>query len=171
MTREEAARHFKEQLDVFGGEHAEAMKVAIEALSVDAEPKRVLQGYNKGANIIQTIRHEELTQIANTRKAVESADAVPQTEHDREWIIGCIKHDGFIHTHRFDKANQIILEALKARPTGEWILYENQRQEDVDNGNYLYICSECGKSDIHAKTQKVPFCWWCGADMKGGDSE
>lgn len=46
-----------------------------DAPSADAEPKRVLQGYNKGANTIQTIRHEELTQIANTRKAVESADA------------------------------------------------------------------------------------------------
>lgn len=44
--------------------------------SADAEPKRVLQGYNKGANTIQTIRHEELTQIANIRKAVASADAV-----------------------------------------------------------------------------------------------
>lgn len=44
--------------------------------SADAEPKRVLQGYFKGANTIQTIRHEELTQIANTRKAVESAEAV-----------------------------------------------------------------------------------------------
>lgn len=34
--------------------------------------------------------------------------------HDREWIIGCIEHDGFIHTHRFDKANQIIHDALSA---------------------------------------------------------
>ena len=32
MTREEALEHFKEQLDVFGGEHAEAIKVAIEGL-------------------------------------------------------------------------------------------------------------------------------------------
>lgn len=52
------------------------------------------------------------------------------------------------------------------RKTGRWILHENQRQEDVDNGNYLYICSECGKSDIHAKTQEVPFCWWCGSKME-----
>lgn len=37
----------------------------------------------------------------------------PLVKHDREWIIGCIEHDGFIHTHRFDKANQIILEALQ----------------------------------------------------------
>ena len=34
MTREEAIQHFKEQLDIFGGEHAEAIKVAIEALAV-----------------------------------------------------------------------------------------------------------------------------------------
>ena len=41
--------------------------------------------------------------------------------HDRDWIIGCIEHDGFIKTHRFDKANQIILDALSAdRPT-KWI--------------------------------------------------
>ena len=33
MTREEAIQHFKEQLDIFGGEHAEAIKMAIEALS------------------------------------------------------------------------------------------------------------------------------------------
>ena len=39
----------------------------------------------------------------------------PMPEHDREWIIGCIKHDGFVKTDRGDKANQIILEALKAQ--------------------------------------------------------
>ena len=67
-----------------------------------------------------------------------------------------------------------IVNALEYAPTieperkrGKWILHENQRQEDVNNGNYLYACSECGKSDIHAKTQEVPFCWWCGADMRG----
>lgn len=47
-------------------------------------------------------------------KESRSAEAVPQMEHDREWIIGCIEHDGFIKTDRFDKANQIILDALSA---------------------------------------------------------
>ena len=51
--------------------------------------------------------------------------------------------------------------------TGKWILHDNQRQEDIDNGNYLYICSECNKSDLHAKSQEVPYCWWCGAKMEG----
>lgn len=34
MTNEQAIIHFKEQLEVFGGEHHEAMKVAIEALDL-----------------------------------------------------------------------------------------------------------------------------------------
>ena len=61
--------------------------------------------------------------------------------------------------------------AQSERKKGRWILYENQRQEDVYNDNCLYICSECGKSDLHAKTQKVPFCWNCGARMKGEQDE
>ena len=32
MTNEQAIAYFKEQLEIFGGEHHEAMKVAIEAL-------------------------------------------------------------------------------------------------------------------------------------------
>lgn len=61
--------------------------------------------------------------------------------------------------------------AQPERKKGRWILHESQRKEDVACGNYLYICSKCGKSDIHAKTQEVPFCWWCGADMRGGEDE
>jgi hypothetical protein len=53
-------------------------------------------------------------ELVDRIKALPSAEAVPQMEHDREWIIGCIKHDGFIKTDRFDKANQIILDALSA---------------------------------------------------------
>lgn len=80
---------------------------------------------------------------------------------DREW--GRCKRGG-----DFEDACCAIENAptIEERKTGRWILHENQRQEDVDNGNYLYICSECGKSDIHAKTQDVPFCWWCGAKME-----
>ena len=50
------------------------------------------------------IKHADKTQTINVQHTVD---------HDRDWIIGCIEHDGFIHTHRFDKANQIILEALQ----------------------------------------------------------
>ena len=35
----------------------------------------------------------------------------------------------------------------------------------------VFICSECGHWDIHARTQEVPYCWWCGAHMEGADDE
>ena len=50
------------------------------------------------------LKHADKTQTINEQHTVD---------HDRDWIIGCIKHDGFIKTDRFDKANQIILEALQ----------------------------------------------------------
>lgn len=64
-----------------------------------------------------------------------------------------------------------IESAQSVQRTGKWILHDNQRQEDVDCGNYLYICSECGYSDLHAKTQDVPYCWHCGAKMSGGEQQ
>ena len=51
------------------------------------------------------LKHADKTQTMNEQHTVD---------HDRDWIIGCIKHDGFIKTDRFDKANQIILDALSA---------------------------------------------------------
>lgn len=51
--------------------------------------------------------------------------------------------------------------------TGKWILCDEQREEDIDNGNYRYLCSNCNYADIHAKIVKVPFCWHCGAKMEG----
>ena len=56
------------------------------------------------------LKHADKTQTMNEQHIIN---------HDRDWIIGCIEHDGFIHTHRFDKANQIIHDALSAE--AEWI--------------------------------------------------
>lgn len=53
------------------------------------------------------------------------------------------------------------------RKKGKWLLSDEQRREDTDNCNYLFFCSNCLHSDIHAKTQEVPYCWWCGANMRG----
>lgn len=69
--------------------------------------------------------------------------------------------------------NKTICKAIKALPSadvqsvrhGHWMLCEDQNQDDVNNGNYLYVCSNCNHSDIHARTVDVPFCWFCGAKM------
>lgn len=47
MTNEQAISHFKEQLEIFGGEHHEAMKVAIEAIETHI-PKRPIEKYADG---------------------------------------------------------------------------------------------------------------------------
>ena len=96
-------------------------------------------------------------------KTLPSADRPNDAiDHDKEWIIGCIQHDGFIHTHRFDKANQIILDALADRPSGEWL------QIDMDLSGFFYqgyYCSECN----HVYKLKCNFCPNCGARMEGGN--
>ena len=38
------------------------------------------------------------------------------------------------------------------------------------NQNRYCRCSECGKGDTQAISQRVPYCWWCGAKMDGGEN-
>ena len=40
------------------------------------------------------LKHADKIQTINEQHTVD---------HDRDWIIGCIKHDGFIKTDRFDE--------------------------------------------------------------------
>ena len=88
-----------------------------------------------------------------------------QIEKDSEGTLGLYGDNWqFINTIRK-------MPTIERRPRGHWILQESQRQEDVDNDNYVFVCSECGKADIHSKATIVSFCWNCGADMRGGDAE
>ena len=92
-------------------------------------------------------------------------------DHDRDWIIGCLEHDGFIHTHRFDKANQIIHDALSAEAVqGEWI------QTVAGNGwNEWGVlkCPFCGATieDKQYRSWEYNFCPNCRAKLEGGGSE
>lgn len=96
------------------------------------------------------LKHADKMQTMNNQHTVD---------HDRDWIIGCIKHDGFIKTHRFDKANQIILEALQADAVqGEW---------DSNQACSICGCQPWYEHDIHT----LRYCPNCGARMKGGDYE
>ena len=103
-----------------------------------------------------------ITESAND--ADEKNDEVierPIIEHDREWIIGCIKHDGFIKTDRFDKANNIIVDALEScdRPSGEWIF------EPKDAIELMFTkpkCSVCGFESADG----LHYCPSCGARME-----
>ncbi len=61
-----------------------------------------------------------------------------------------------------DEAIDMAIKALeKEQERGKWILESREIY-----GNYRYRCSECGHTDIQAKTQEVPYCWYCGASME-----
>jgi hypothetical protein len=68
-----------------------------------------------------------------------------------------------IWTGYFDGIPTAQPERIKAR----WVLAENQRPEDMENDNYLFVCSNCGSTDLHSKRVPVSYCWDCGAYMIG----
>ena len=60
------------------------------------------------------------------------------------------------------------LEQVKDRPHGEWI------DTDVtyeDTGDVERRCSNCKHGDRQSPSAVVPYCWYCGADMRkeGGE--
>lgn len=50
---------------------------------------------------------------------------------------------------------------------GEWIPIG---EVDKDN-NQQVECSHCHAGDLHAVGVEVPYCWRCGAEMRGGTNE
>ena len=116
MTRNEAIQRLKLLKGSFCVDTETALDMAIEALS--AEPNDDIEG---DIDFHCDLKHNRMTWYNNITESpndvVETDDEV--IDHDREWIIGCIKHDGFIKTDRFDKANRIILDALE--PSGDLI--------------------------------------------------
>ena len=66
---------------------------------------------------------------------------------------------GYISAEEIDKIPTVdVRENVK----GEWIKIRPKY-----NGKMLYECSNCHKSDVHERGAEVPFCWHCGADMRG----
>lgn len=117
------------------------------------------------------LKHADKTQTMNDQHTVD---------HDRDWIIGCIEHDGFIHTHRFDKANQIIHDALLAE--AEWIPCSKRLPRTGDD---ILVTFSDGEVDIiisarpkawvkyeEANNLIFPVAWMpLPKPYKGGDSE
>ena len=46
------------------------------------------------------------------------------------------------------------------------VALKEQRREDIENGNYMYNCSNCDCGDLHSMAVNVSYCWNCGADMR-----
>ncbi len=142
MTREEALQHFKEQLDIFGGEHAEAIKVAIEALSAEAVPK--------GDDLISREAAKDIAFRSPffSDALIEELDALPSADRQRgEWI----------------ETAQDYYETVNKKGGGV--------NEDTEYFTDDIACSECLTkfSNIDNETERFNFCPNCGADMRGED--
>lgn len=154
MTREEAIDILVGVIAANSEEENEALAMAIEALK--REDHDGCDGCRYEANY-------ELSLPCVGCKQNYVDKYVPMPEHDRDWIVGCIKHDGFVKTDRGDNANQIILDALSAdRPKGEWIDTGNDKEHLHPLSARWYRCSVCGL-ETNAKTN---YCFDCGADMR-----
>lgn len=59
-------------------------------------------------------------------------------------------------------------EHHKEERKGKWVYRSITPDED---GNLQANCSVCGAGEKHASSMvgKVPFCWKCGADMRGAE--
>ena len=85
----------------------------------------------------------------------------------RQAAIDAVK-EAYENDEMFDGYEYRLQELPSAQPErikARWILAENQRPEDMENENYLFVCSNCGSTDLHSKRVPVPYCWNCGAEM------
>lgn len=165
MTREEAIQICKEVRHCLWiadeqktttiwdkGAVSEAMLMAIEALKRET---------HDGCDGCMYEHYEELTEPCASCKQNYMDRYIPMPKHDRDWIVGCIKHDGFIKTDRGDKANQIILEALKADRLTDGDLISRQAAIDAlyDKGSSMTAWGEplaMKWSDIQKYIEQLP---------------
>lgn len=84
--------------------------------------------------------------------------------HMRTSLGNCDPMGGFCTS-----VNTDICEALHKvadRPTGEWV------EQESDNIEKIYLCSNCENYEAWGETEKTPYCPNCGARMfKGGEKK
>lgn len=136
MTREEALQHFKEQLDIFGGEHAEAIKVAIEALKrVSFENDTEIKSCSKDSDLISRAEVIEALRYAQHRFTVA----------DEAGGMGSVKwSENVIY---FAAAERVLTELPSAgRPKGEWVSKE-ELIDAINDAEFVYDGDDDGHKE------------------------
>ena len=161
MTKEEAIRHGKEQLEIFseGCEHYEFIKMAIKALEQPSHENKIIdEHYWKGFN--NGIRTAEWRAI----KQEPSGDAVSRQavfdliEHYNSDGLGAVFID-YRHGIKFaDAINDLPSVNPQEPKTGHWIV-------DRSLLPFTYTCDICGRNVF----DDYDYCPYCGARMEGSD--
>lgn len=148
MTREEAWQGLEGHALFIadGTELKEAISMAIEALKRET---------HDGCDGCRYEENDELTPPCTSCTQNYTDRYIPMPNHDRDWIVGCIKHDGFIKTDRGDKANQIILEALQADTV------EVVRCKDCRHANECHKSVQYTRNELNTVTLGYLPIEWC----------
>lgn len=79
---------------------------------------------------------------------------------------GCLPYGGVQH-NVMSVDDLLCLPTIEAEPVkhGRWI----EETEPDENGNVISMCNQCYHTDEHCKNIKIPYCWYCGARMDGGE--
>ena len=95
-------------------------------------------------------------EVECAKALIDNAPAVKTTLDIWEKIVD-YEHCDTVFVEQHGKRYRFIKEKK-----GKWI-----RTRSLGNGNAHYTCSNCSYGDEHAESQEVPYCWHCGADMRG----
>ena len=81
-------------------------------------------------------------------------------------LMGLLQRTPYIScadTDRQYAVNWLMNNGVTVRERGRWI----QNGELDEDGNGQYHCSVCSAGETHNPIVDVPYCWKCGADMRG----
>lgn len=157
MTREEAIKHGKEQLEIFGGEHREFIEMAISAL--EQEPCR--NGWEEMTVPCENCGHDMTFKIAVCGEQEPCEDAV-----SRQAVLDLFEdYCGVAHNYAqvWEDVENLPSVQPKAK-TGRWETSVDRWGEEVTTVNG-YRCSECGEFNGFNDN----YCPSCGADMRGAE--
>ena len=114
-------------------------------------------------------KKEELEDLCKV--VLTALEQEPTTKNDLG--VDCISRadairvaSGYCHPSNVAKELAKLPSVTPQEPkTGHWIFVGEENKEETKAGNFRYVCSECGFSDVHGKSIYVPYCWQCGAKM------
>ena len=188
MKIEEAIKQLNihKSTNVWADSIAEAIDMAIEALSAKTDGDFISRHGAIDAIKRKAYRHTYLDQIIGIIDSLPSAQGgdaemnevkSPFMQQSHDDVADLISRQAAIKNAHFPMIDDAgykvvrvddILSLPSAEPkTGTWIRCKEQDEADLKNGNALYECSNCGHTDLHSETQEVPYCWFCGSDMRG----